>query len=132
VSVRDLGPARVHGVGTTRYRVTNESFQYCLPHEKRISLSLVSPTTLWVDGQGRIVQAAGSQQFSSASFAKIDAFNHRPAPPPSESTTTTAVLQFSNFGEPVHITPPNLGPNQPTGHAIILKGNPPKKGLCRS
>jgi hypothetical protein len=131
VSVRDLGQSTVRGVSTTRYRVTNQSLRYCLPHGK-ITLSLVSPTTVWVDGQGRIVQAVGSQRFSSASFAKIDAFNHRPAPPPSAPTTTTAVLQFSNFGEPVHITAPALGPNQPTGHVMILKENPPKKGLCRS
>jgi hypothetical protein len=132
VSVRDLGQSTVRGVSTTRYRVTNQSLRYCLSHGKKITLSLVSPTTLWVDGQGRIVQAVGSQRFSSASFAKIDAFNHRPAPPPSAPTTTTAVLRFSNFGEPVHIIAPALGPNQPTGHVMILKENPPKKGLCRS
>jgi hypothetical protein len=132
VSVQALGPATVQGVSTTRYRVTNETFHYCLPQSKKLSLTLVWPTTLWVDGEGRIVQVATSQQLSSGLVAKVNALSGRPAPPPFPSSTTATVLRFSNFGEPVHITAPVLSPNPPKGFTIGLNETPPVKGRCRS
>jgi hypothetical protein len=133
VGVQVLGPATVRGVSTYRYRVTYESIHYCGPRGNELSLSLFSPTTLWVDEQGRIVQAMSSHQMSSALFARVNALVHRPPPPPFPSSTTTTVLRLSNFGKPVHIAAPALGPNQGKSSVIVIRETPwPKKVPCRS
>lgn len=135
-SVRDLGPGTASGLHATRYRVTDQTLDYCEAHEPKISITLVAPTTVWVDGQGRIVQAAVSQR-GDASIARLFTALGLGAPAGTPPASTTTFLHFSDFGAAVHIAAPALGPNHSGVVARIgIKGerkpsNPALK-LCHS
>jgi hypothetical protein len=104
VATRDLGPATVDGVPTTRYVVTTAPL--CAVSKKTAQSYRVSPTTMWINGQGRLVQVRDS--FFSDVHPPAAFFRGKPglAKLMNGPTATTATLHFSNFGTPLHIAAP--------------------------
>ena len=117
-SMRSLGPATVNGVSTTRYVVTYGSPVLCAPGAPILSLRqsgsvgsavrsahsyepAIKPVTVWVDGQGRLVQVRESS-FSSAQILKALSSSF------TASQTSVTTLTFSDFGVPVHIVAPDF------------------------
>ena len=116
-STRSLGPATVNGVDTTRYVVTYGTPALCASGSatpvpapgtgSRGSLARaakafepdVGSTTLWVDGQGRLVQVRASTSTSARELKSVGAFA-------TASLTNVTTLTFSDFGAPVHIVAP--------------------------
>ena len=106
-SVRKLGPATLDGVATTRYLVTDHAPQPCAGSDQATSAALErlerqNPTTVWVDGRGRLVQARYSIS-TAGSLPKGPTALFAPLGP----ATTTATLTFTQFSAPVTITAPS-------------------------
>jgi hypothetical protein len=101
-SVRRLGPASLEGMPTTRYLVTNAPLLCGKTPAKNAGFEVQGPTTVWVDGHGRLVQARYT----------IDVGGNVPRGTPSSGlavgpVTTTATLTLSRFGSPVTIAAPS-------------------------
>jgi hypothetical protein len=110
-SLRRLGPAWVNGVATTRYLVTDTTLQPCAHTAIPASAETQGPTTVWVDREGRLVQARftlSTSGYLPPSARALPGF----ATLPRGATTTTAMLTFSHFGAPVTIVAPRLTPLQ--------------------
>jgi hypothetical protein len=132
-SVRSLGPATVNGVSTTRYLVTYGAPELCGSRPFAIAQvggrggrgrgaraanayePTIRPTTVWVDGQGRLVQIRAST-VSSAQDMKILSRSF------SASQTNVTTLTFSDFGAPVHILAPDF--TGPRPRAFNVGGKP--------
>ena len=115
-SVRPLGPATVEGMSTTRYVVTYGAPEVCGSRSFALSQSgggfaakqfepVIRPTTVWVDGQGRLVQIRASTVSSAQALRAVSgSFD--------AAQTSVTTLTFSDFGAPVHVAAPNFtGPN---------------------
>jgi hypothetical protein len=118
-AVHDLGSATVDGVLTTRYVVSLRPLHYCgakpilpLPH--------YGPSTLWVDAQGRLVQARSSIDVNTVVPASLLRRYPQLAQLPKGSETTTSTLRLSDFGHQVRITAPPATPASST--RIAIKG----------
>ncbi len=97
-SVQTLGPANLDGVATTRYLVTNAPV--LCGRSDTADLQKQGPTTVWVDHDGRLVQARWTVATGGTLPAAPSAvFGLGPA-------KTTATLTFSRFGSPVTIAAP--------------------------
>ncbi len=110
-SVRKLGPARVDGVGTTRYLVMDTTLQPCTHTVIPAPFETQGPTTVWVDHEGRLVRASfilSSSGYLPPSVHALPGF----ATVPRGAATTTATLTFAHFGAPVTIVAPPLTPMQ--------------------
>ena len=105
VQIDDLGPQVTGGVATTEYRVLTQPV--CEAGPGSPSSTTNGPTDLWLDGDGRLVQARGVSysdvraQGPSAGRT-THAFDGR--------STTTEVVRFHDFGVPLHITAPHIQP----------------------
>jgi hypothetical protein len=124
--VRDLGPANLDGHPTTRYLVSNTAPRVCPSAHKSAITDTQSPSTLWIDPEGRLVQVEISFHESGQLPASALAKNPELAQIPMGPSTTTATLRLSDFGTPVRVSAPparllnrNLG--QSKGFAIIMK-----------
>jgi hypothetical protein len=104
VSVKSLGPANVGGVATTRYSVT--AAPVCVTPLTGPAYRTREPTTMWVDGAGRLVQVTSvvrdNGRLIAAVLKDVPALAHATA----DTSTTTNTLHFSGFGQPVHIAAP--------------------------
>ncbi|HUE06004.1 MAG TPA: hypothetical protein VMP41_01175 [Acidimicrobiales bacterium] len=117
-AVHPMGPASVGGVPATRYAITTEPLYVCGAHGRTLYVRRFAPTTLWVDGQGRLLRAQTPLHFPGyTSHGPRDAsgFSQPIVVAPS---TTIATLTFSHFGAPVHIAAPPV--NQRTGSSIAI------------
>jgi hypothetical protein len=108
-SVRNLGSASSSGIPTTRFLVTTASA--CDPPRhvaKQPVTEQQGPTTLWVDGQGRLVQVRYSLRIDEVRPPPL--FHEAPgvARLTEGRAAMTATLRFSDFGTPVHIKIPPL------------------------
>ena len=101
VGVRDEGPSDVDGVAATKYVVTTAPPTTCSSARATAPKVAQRPSTVWVDGQGRLVQVRSSEYdggFPAAVLHRQPALAGFPTGP----TVTTATLTFSAFGAPVH------------------------------
>jgi hypothetical protein len=97
-SVHTLGTARLDGLETTRYLVTNAPL--CGRSSNAPGSETLGPTTVWVDSRGRLAQARWTVSTSGTlPSAPTAVFPFGPS-------KTTATLTFSRFGAPVTITAP--------------------------
>jgi hypothetical protein len=128
-SIRSLGPATVNGDSTTRYVVTYGAPELCgsglfaLSHAgstgtpgssasaAKASEPRVRPTTVWVDGQGRLVQVRASTFTSAQELKSVGTFS-------AASQTNVTTLTFSDFGAPVHIVAPDFTGPQPRAFSV--------------
>ncbi len=94
VAVHTVGPASVKGVATTEYRVTDR-----LDCRVRRGTLQTAPTLLWVDRQGRLVEA---RERSTYRFTPGTTGGH-----PS-TTTMTELVRLGRFGTPVRVLRPDL------------------------
>jgi hypothetical protein len=127
-AVRMLGPGRVHGVAATRYVVTSEPLYVCGEHGNTVLVEQVGPTTLWIDGENRLLQVRAVQHFGGSTPPKLkqpsngSAIGIAGAP-----TTTTTTLTFSDFGTPVDISAPPLRGASSGSSVVILKSKASSK-----
>ncbi len=132
--LRDLGPASVGGVATTRYLVTASVPPSCQAALRAATAAgtYMGPTTLWVDHQGRLVQTRSALHFNLSSLKsllekaqKLEAKSQKAFEKgtpralqnqlPGQSPTLTfpsgaevivSTLHLGDFGAPVRITAP--------------------------
>jgi hypothetical protein len=128
-AVRTLGPGTVDGVSSTRYLITNQPVEVCA-HGRTVSLPLIAPTTVWVDGRGRLLQTQVATHNAAGQLpASLRTLLGGTSPPMAPSATATT-LTFSDFGAPVHIVAPmTSGPQHPKSISIGLKSRP-SNGSC--
>ncbi len=122
--VRALGTARVEGEETTRYVVRSQLQVDCPKGTSRPGLALES-TTLWIDGQGRLVQARNAAYSSGKLPAAIVRANPIWADRPMGSTTQHTTLRLSAFGAPVHVAPPAATVDQSSASVAELRACDP-------
>lgn len=124
VGVRTLGPATVGAVATTHYRVTTERPRPCNAQQAAVLRAHVSgPTDLWVDGRGRLVQAALTMHTQFHVPASLRA--QVPSDVPAGPVVTTATLRLGRFGAPAHIIAPDsmdVFPPSASGHSFAVGG----------
>ena len=104
VGVRDEGPSAVDGVAATEYVVTTAP-PACASTRAAAPKVDQRPSTVWVDGKGRLVQVRSSEYdggFPAAVLRRVPALARIPTGP----SVTTATLTFSAFGIPVHVAAP--------------------------
>ena len=126
-SVRVLGPGNVDGVAATRYSVTSAPLYVCDGH-RTLSVQRVGPTTVWVDAQGRLLQARSLQSFGGGATSSGPVKPKRSSngissvagiAPGAETTSTS--LTLSDFGAPVSVTAPPLSRDHGSSVSIALQ-----------
>jgi hypothetical protein len=108
-SVRNLGSASRSGIPTTRYLVTTASV--CGPPRHVTEQPVTEqqgPTTMWLDGQGRLVQVSYSLRIDEVRPPALGPDGSSVARLMKGRAAMTATLRFSDFGTPVHIKAPPL------------------------
>lgn len=130
-AVHTFGPDSVDGVIATRYVITYAPVPFC-GAQGRILLARRPPTTIWVDGYGRLLRVRSMFHMKGyVALAPAGYHSVRIA-----ATTTVATVTFSDFGAPVHISapagsgPPEYslvapGPQPPPCSRISPPGGPP-------
>jgi hypothetical protein len=117
VSVRALGPASVDGAPATRYLVPTEPRPICPDPGRRVP---EESTTVWVDNDGRLVQARDSLSISATFGASLRKKIPGLADVPLGPRTLTSTLRLSAFGAPVHVAAPAL---RPSGSSVFSVGS---------
>lgn len=107
-AVRELGPGQVDGQATTRYLVTAQPLYLCGKDGRTRTFQLVPPTTVWIDGAGRLLQARVSDHTAGGTVRAPSGSGTPIRFPPS---TTVSTMTFSDLGAPVHIVAPTVGSN---------------------
>jgi len=115
VSVRALGPASVDGAPATRYLVRTEPRPICPDPGQRVP---EESTTVWVDGNGRLVQVRNAFTISATFGASLRKENPDLGDLPLGPRTLTSTLRLSAFGAPVHIAAPTVRPNGSTSLTV--------------
>lgn len=118
-SVHTLGPARVGGVDTTRYLVTSSPPRPCNAQQSdAMRGSSIGPTTIWVDGHGRLVRAS----LTTHAIVRVPASFHGQAPAdfPRGPINNTQVVQLGQFGAPVHVAAPTAADIRPVGSSSVV------------
>jgi hypothetical protein len=119
VAVTNDGSATVEGTPTTRYLVTTAPL-CAAPKSAHPGATFDQlPTTLWIDGKGRLVQAR--------TVEKTDVRKNPFPNDPSDfsqhflgRSSQTATVRFSAFGAPVHIeAPPTADVHSTSGFGTI-------------
>jgi hypothetical protein len=113
LTVTRLGTATVGGVSTTRYLAQTQvepSMSSACP--ARNGKPLFGRATLWVDGEGRLVQVRVQSSSGGKVPASADTQNPSIADTPTGAITSTGTLRLSGFGAPVHIARPALEPER--------------------
>lgn len=110
VAVRDVGPAAIGGIETTRYLVSTAVPPLC-PGQHKDSPTLTAkqlPTTVWLERSGRIVQVRSRVQetYGPLPAGTDPAFGNFTK---GLRVDSIATLRFSGFGLPVTISAPPLG-----------------------
>jgi hypothetical protein len=119
--VHALGRGSVDGIAATRYMVTTAPLYICGPHGRTLLAYHYAPTTLWVNGQGRLVQARTSiymKGFRSHGPRDASGFEQPIVTAPS---TIVATLTLSRFGAPVRVTAPQVPRSGPESNMIVLR-----------
>ena len=126
LTVTRLGTATVGAVSTWRYLVqTQGAPSASSPCPARKGKPLLGRATVWVDGEGRLVQVRLQSSIGGKIPASAVTQNLSIADEPTGPITSTSTLRFSGFGAPVHIARPALEPKRTalsvpiTGHVQI-------------
>jgi hypothetical protein len=139
--LQNAGPATVGGVATTRYVVTPVLPPSCVDIEREAARvgDETLPTSLWVDGAGRLVQARSSIRLNWTALMKsaerqLEAEQKKvPSSLQSQSLLSDAprgkevivtTLHLTDFGLPVRITAPAVlrQPGSSTTFSVGVKG----------
>jgi hypothetical protein len=108
-SVHNLGSKMLSGIPTTRHLVKTASV--CgLPRRvpKQPVTEQQGPTTMWLDGQGRLIQLRYSLRIDEVRPPALRPDASSMARLMKGRAAMTATLRFSDFGTPVHIKAPPL------------------------
>jgi hypothetical protein len=128
--VHDAGPATVGGVATTKYLVPIVPVVVCSgPHDTKALTIRQSPSTVWVDKAGRIVQVRSDIRGQLGPWPELPAGTDPAFAQMSKLVTgkvdTVAILRFSDFGAPVTIRAPKVevhqGGSESVGSARSVK-----------
>jgi hypothetical protein len=123
--VEEVGTGMVHGVETTQYQVVVPLCGRSAPPDG--ITSSMAPLQLWVDSQGRLVQARQStteditkkarlgQQLTGVSF-------------PTGRITAVSTIDLDDFGAPAAITAPPAANTHSSGGSAIMSI---RRGRCR-
>jgi hypothetical protein len=109
LTVTRLGTATVGGVSATRYLAqTQLEPSTTSPCPARDGNPFLGRATVWVDGEGRLVQVR--VQSSTGGKVPASGVKHNPstADEPLGPITSTGTLRLSGFGAPVHVARPAL------------------------
>jgi hypothetical protein len=110
LTVTQLGTAAVSGVSTTRYLVqTQVEPSTSSPCPAGNGNPVLGRATVWVDGEGRLVQVRMQSSIGGKVPASAVKRNPSIADEPLGPITFTGTLRFSGFGA-VHIARPALDP----------------------
>jgi hypothetical protein len=113
LTVTQLGTATVVGVSTTRYlaqtKVEPSTSSRCPARKEK---PLLGRATVWVDGEGRLVQVRLQASFGGKVPASALKQNPSIADEATGPITSTRTLRLSGFGAPVHIVRPALDPKR--------------------
>jgi hypothetical protein len=104
IAVVPSGTASVAGVVTTRDVVHTAPACAARPGEPQVERQ--SPSTVWVDGAGRLVQVSSTVHFTGRLTSQVFGSNSALGRLLSGPSTVTDTLRFSDFGAPVHISAP--------------------------
>jgi hypothetical protein len=104
-SVRDLGRASLGGTDATRYLVESRLQVHC-PKSDTAMRQPMQRTTLWIDGQGRLVQARSTSYSNGKIPAAYLKRNPQFAEEPTGASTSVTTLRLSAFGQPVRVAAP--------------------------
>lgn len=116
VRVEDLGSAVVDGIPATGYRVISRPL--CSSSRSGPPSDTAGPTELWVDGVGRLVQVRSTSSVSVRPPPIGTPSGHRDPGSAGGRVTTTGVIRFFGYGDPVTITAPPL-PRHPLAHSAV-------------
>jgi hypothetical protein len=119
-SVQTLRTASLGAPKTTRYLVRS-SFRADCPKGTSQAGQTVERTTVWIDGQGRLVRASDSVFTSGRLPAAVLKDDPILASRPKGSLTQHNTLRLSAFGSPVHVTPPAATVNDSFGSSVALR-----------
>ncbi len=121
-SVRNLGPASRSAIPMTRYVVTTASVCGQARHVADPPVTeQQGPTTMWVDGRGRLRQVRTSLRIDDVGSLALTQGVHGVVPLMKGRAVMTATLRFTEFGAPVHIKPPPLDHvRSPSSHSISI------------
>jgi hypothetical protein len=111
VRVEDLGSNVVDGIPVTGYRVITEPT--CASSRSHHLSVATGPSEVWVDGIGRLVQVRATFSASVEEPTGTPPAGEHPV----ATATTTGVIRFSGYGEPVTITAPPVSPH-PLGQSV--------------
>jgi hypothetical protein len=118
--VRDLVRASLGGESTTRYLVESRLRLHC-PKSATATRQPMQRTTLWIDGQGRLMQAR-SASYSSGKIPAADLkSNPQFADEPTGSSTSVTTLRISGFGRPVHVAAPAVVVYPPDSSTVTIR-----------
>ncbi len=123
LTVTRLGTATVGDVSTTHYLAQTQvepSMNSACPARK--GKPLFGRATVWVDGEGRLVQVRVQSSIGGKVPASADKQNPSIADTPTGAITSTGTLRLSGFGAPVHIARPALDP-QRTALSVPIIGH---------
>jgi hypothetical protein len=102
--IQDAGPGIVHGVETVQYRIVVPT---CAASTSRDGFSeSMGPLQLWVDGQGRLVQARQSTTEDIAKNARLGELAGEPFP--TGRVTSVDLVDLGDFGAPAAIAAPRV------------------------
>jgi len=123
-----LGKEKVNGVDTTHYRVVVDVEELAgddtaQGERLRQQLGESLPMHLWVDGQDRIRRQQFEINVKGPGDASAPARKSQgPEPEPSERTqnaTVRTVIEFSDFGTPVKVSPPPAGQTEDVTDKLV-------------
>lgn len=120
-AVRPLGRGSVRGVPAARYRIATEPLYICGERGRTLYVHRFAPTTLWVDSDGRLLQARTSLHTPGSTSPGPPDPAGRSQPIVVAASTTVATLTFSDFGVPVHIAAPHLNRSRGSSESISLR-----------
>jgi hypothetical protein len=120
-AVRSLGSGSVNRVPATRYLVTNQPLYVCGSHDRTLFVHRFAPTTLWVDGQGRLLRSMTSDSTKGFTGHGPPDASGTSQPFTIAGSNTVATLTFSEFGASVRITAPRVNPTSGGSSVISLK-----------
>jgi hypothetical protein len=102
--------------------MTTQPLYVCGAHGQTLFVPLIGPTTVWIDGRGRLVQTQVTQHVRGEAAPQPHSTGATQVTPIGlAASTTVSTLTFSDFGAPVHITAPMVSGPQPKSIAVNLK-----------
>lgn len=119
-SVRRVASATLSGEATTQFLV-----QFAIPTPCPHTKPLRATTSVWVDGQGRMVQTRNSFSFDTSAFPKDLPGMALPRSLQGRSTYVITT-RLSDFGKPVRVRAPDTRTDQGSSGAFtgtLLKGS---------